>query len=57
MVKNIAKTVNKTNFAEVATYIDGALGRNDALIKVLSDAKTNGTFINRIKGEETTRTR
>ena len=53
LVKNIAKTVNKSNFAETAIYIDGALSRNDAFIKVLYESTKNRTFLNRINGKET----
>lgn len=48
LIKNLAKTINKTNFAETSIYMDGALGRNEAMIKVLSQSIKDKTFINRV---------
>lgn len=51
LVKNLAKITNKENVSETIAYRDGAIGRNEALIKVLSEAIKSKTFINRVKGE------
>jgi len=51
LVKKIAKTINSTNFWDVAIYIDGALSRNDALVKLLGECIKWKTYIDRINGE------
>jgi hypothetical protein len=47
LVKNLAKVTNKANTAEMIAYRDGALGRNDALLKTLSASIKSRTFIDR----------
>ena len=51
LVKNLAKVTNSTNVAETISYKDGAIGRNDALIKLLRESIKGKTFVNRVKGE------
>ena len=52
LVKNIAKTVNSANAAEVIAYRDGALSRNEATIKVLRKiGSASMDFKDRIRGE------
>lgn len=52
LVKNLAKTVNSSNAAEVIAYRDGAIARNEALIAVLRKIGKNESeeFKNRITG-------
>ena len=51
LVKNLSKVVNKWNAAETIAYRDGAIGRNEALSKLLSESNVDKSFVNRIKGE------
>lgn len=50
LVKNLAKTANASNAAEVIAYRDGAIARNDAVINVLRKIGKNESdeFKNRI---------
>ena len=52
LVRNLAKTVNSQNAAEAIAYRDGAIARNDAVIKVLRSigAGKSDQFKNRITG-------
>lgn len=52
LVKNTAKTINKSNYAEVSIFMDGAIGRDEALMKVLKESVAGRSFINRKVGEE-----
>ena len=51
LVKNLSKVVNKGNAAETIAYRDGAIGRNEALTKLLQESNVDKSFVNRIKGE------
>jgi hypothetical protein len=51
LVKNLAKVTNNGNAAETIAYRDGAIGRNEALSKLLSESNVDKSFVNRIKGE------
>ena len=52
LVKNLAKTANSSNAAEVIAYRDGAIARNEAVIAVLRKVGKNESeeFKNRITG-------
>lgn len=52
LVKNLAKVTNSSNASETIAYRDGALGRNEALIQLLSESIKGKSFQNRIKWEE-----
>jgi hypothetical protein len=52
LIKNTAKTINKSNYAEESIYMDWAVGRDEALIKILKESVAGRSFINRKVGEE-----
>jgi hypothetical protein len=51
MIKNLAKTMNPENQAMLIAYKDGAIGRNEALIKKLETLKKD-KFNDRLEGTE-----
>ena len=50
LVKNISQTVNKDNASEVIAFRDGAIGRNNALIKKLQSIK-KVSYLDKMTGE------
>ena len=51
MIKNLAKTMNPENHAMLIAYKDGAIWRNEALIKKLETLKKD-KFNDRLEGTE-----
>lgn len=52
LVKNMAKVMNKDNASEVIAHRDGALQRNDNLIKILDKLTVEKTFQDKFTGEK-----
>ena len=47
LIKNLGAIINKDNVSEVYQYREGALSRNEALIKILKEVIATSTFVNR----------
>ena len=49
LVKNLARITNKENCSEVIAHRDGALQRNESLIRLLEKYSTEKTFYDKLK--------
>ena len=54
LVKNMAKIMNKDNASEVMAHRDGALQRNENLIKILEKLTVEKTFQDKFTGQKKT---
>lgn len=52
LIQWIARTINKDNASEVIAYRDGAIGRNEALINLLSEMTQTKEYYDKLKQEK-----
>jgi len=54
LVQNMAKVINKDNASDSITYRDGALWRNEAMMKVLSESTTKKEYFDKLQQKKKT---
>jgi len=54
LVQNMAKTINKDNASDSISYRDWALGRNEALMKLLSESTQKKEYYDKLQQKKKT---